>query len=98
MSSEQIAHSSRPGWMRRAARVLLVVLLILLVTGTTAWGTIFLWLSNLPCEPLRIALAGIFAIGTFGSFVLFKKRWRTLLVFLGLFTMGECQNQLKSGW
>ena len=72
--------------MRRAARALLLLFLTLLVTGMTAWGSVFLWLSNLPGEPLRMALAGTFAIGTFASFVLWKKRWRTLLAYLGVFT------------
>jgi len=85
MSSDQITNPCRSGWMRRIGRVLLVMLLILIVTGMTGWGTLFLWLSNLPGEPIRIALAGIFAIGTLASFLFLKKRWRTLLVFLGVF-------------
>ena len=85
MSAAHSTNASRPGWMRRVARGLLVTRLILLVTGMTGWGTLFLWLSNLPGEPLRIVLAALFAIGTGASFVLFKKRWRTLLVYLGVF-------------
>src|SRR4029453_3108444 len=85
MSAEHIPNASHPGWMRRIARVLLVTLLVLLVAGMTGWGTVFLLSSSLPGEPVRIALAAIFAIGTCASFVLCKKRWRTLLVYLGVF-------------
>jgi hypothetical protein len=87
MSSDQITNPCRSGWMRRIGRVLLVILVILMLTGMTVWGTLFLWLSNLPGEPIRIALAGIFAIGTLASFLFLKKRWRTLLVFLGVFAV-----------
>ncbi len=87
MSSAKITNLCRPGWMRRVGRVLFVMLLILIVTGMTLWSTLFLWLSNLPGEPIRIALASIFAIGTLASFIILKKRWRTLLVFLGVFAV-----------
>ena len=66
---------------------LLIVLIALLVAGMTAWGTLFLWLSNIPIAPLRAAMAGVFAIGTLAAFVLLKRRWRTLLGFLAVFVV-----------
>ncbi len=66
---------------------LLIVLLSIVVAGMTGWGTLFLWLSPMPLAPLRAVMAGAFAIGTLASFVLLKRRWRTLLVFLAVFAV-----------
>jgi hypothetical protein len=78
---------ARPRLAFRLIKWLCVVFLALLVAGMTGWSALFLWMSPLPGEPLRIALATVFAVGTLASFVLFKKRWRTLLVFLGIFAV-----------
>jgi hypothetical protein len=70
---------------RRILKALLVALLALVVTGMTGWGALFLWLSPLPGGWFRIALALAFLVGTPVGFVLLKNRWRTLLVYLGVF-------------
>jgi len=85
MDSTQTAQECRVGAARRLLRALLVVLIALLVSGMTAWGVVFLWLSNVPSGVLRAAMAGVFAIGTLASFALLKHRWRTLLAFLSVF-------------
>jgi Domain of unknown function (DUF4105) len=67
------------------AKGLLIAFMVLIVAGMTGWGALFLWLSNLPSEPMRIGLAWIFVVGTLAAFAMFRRRWRTLLVFLAVF-------------
>jgi hypothetical protein len=66
-------------------RALFYILLVLIITGMTVWGALFLCFSPLPPEPLRIGMAGAFALGTLVAFALFRKRCRTLLMFLVAF-------------
>lgn len=56
MLSTQTADPRRPSVLRRLLMVLLIILIGLLVAGMTAWGTLFLWLSNIPIAPLRVAM------------------------------------------
>ncbi len=62
-------------------RVLGLVCLGLAVAGATVWGALALYYSDLPGEPLRIALAAAFALGTLGAFLFLRDRRRTLLGF-----------------
>jgi hypothetical protein len=71
--------------LRRFVKVLLLLLLALVVAGMAGWATLFLWLSPLPGDGLRTALAAVFAIGTLAAFVFIKRRWRTLAVFVIVF-------------
>jgi hypothetical protein len=66
---------------------LAVILVAALVAAMTAWGACFLWLSNAPGAPLRAAMAVVFVIGTLASFVLLKRRWRTVAGFLIAFAV-----------
>ncbi len=68
MLSTQTATRRHPGFVKRLLTVLLITLIAMLVAGMTVWGTLFLWLSNVPSAPLRVGTAGLFAIGTIGSF------------------------------
>jgi len=72
----------RQGCCRRLLRVLSLVLLVLVISGMTGWGALFLYFSPLSREPLRIGMAGAFALGTLVAFAFFRRRWRTLLIFL----------------
>lgn len=87
MLSPQTATRRHPRFLKRLLMVLLILIVALLVVSMTAWGTLFLWLSNIPVAPLRVAMAGLFAIGTVASFAILKRRWRTLVVFLVVFAM-----------
>ncbi len=87
MLSTPTATPRHPGFLKRLLMVLLILLIALLVAGMTAWATLFLWLSNVPGAPLRVAMAGLFAIGTVASFAFLKRRWRTLLAFLIVFAV-----------
>ena len=53
----------------------------LVVLGMTAWATLAIYYSNLPSEPLRIALAAAFATSTLLAFLFLPDRRRTLLGF-----------------
>jgi len=53
----------------------------LAVAGATAWGTLALYYSDLPGEPLRIGLAVGFSLGTLLAFARLPDRGRTLLGF-----------------
>ena len=71
--------------MGRGVRVGAILLLALIVAGMAGWATLWLWLSPLPNELLRTALAAAFALGTLIAFMFFKRRWRTLAVFVVVF-------------
>lgn len=73
------------GSFRRLFRVLFIGFLVLLIAGMTGWCSMFILCSPLPGEPLRKALAVLFALGTLAAFIVFKKRWRTTLVFFIVF-------------
>ena len=46
----------------------------LAVAGATVWGALALYYSDLPGEPVRIAFATAFALGTLLAFVLLRRR------------------------
>ncbi len=71
--------------IRRLAGVLKYGLLTLLVTGMTGWGALAIYYSDLPGEPLRMALSAVFGAGTLGAFLVFRNRRRTLILFLIVF-------------
>ena len=71
--------------MARCLRGLLFVLLVLAVAGMAGWCALWLWLSPIPNEALRIALAAAFALATLIAFIFFKRRWITLAVFVVVF-------------
>lgn len=85
MVAEQPDAPGGYGLPRRAVKALGVMAIGLSVAGMTVWGTLFLWLSNIPFAPVRAALAGLFAIGTLAAFAFAKRRLRTLAVFLAVF-------------
>ncbi len=66
-------------------KALLIAVLALVVVCTAVWGALFLWVSPLPGEALRAALALILVVGTLASFLVFRRRWRTLVVYLVIF-------------
>jgi Domain of unknown function (DUF4105) len=53
----------------------------LAVTGATIWGALAIYYSNLSGEPLRLGLAGAFALGALGAFLILRKRRGALLGF-----------------
>lgn len=67
--------------------VLIVVTLgpILLVMVT--WGSLAIYFSNLPWEPVRLGLAVVFAIAALGAFAFLPRRLRTLVWFLGAYAL-----------
>ena len=66
--------------------MLLAVLPVgLLIAGMAAWGTLFLWISNIPLAPVRAAMAGLLAIGTLTWFAFVKRRRPTLAACLVVF-------------
>ena len=71
--------------MARSIKAGAIVLLALIVAGMAGWATLWLWLSPLPNELLRTALAAVFVLGTLIAFIFFKRRWRTLAVFVVVF-------------
>ena len=73
------------GLLGRLLTAVLVLLIGMLVVCMATWATLFLWLSNIPSAPVRVVMAAVFATGTLASFLLLKRRWRTLLVFLIVF-------------
>ncbi|MHC4955631.1 MAG: Lnb N-terminal periplasmic domain-containing protein [Planctomycetota bacterium] len=85
VTAAQEFDSASPRARSRISKALLLFVIALLVAGMTAWGTLFLWFSNLPGGVLRAAMAGAFAIGTVASFACLKRRRRTLVAFLVVF-------------
>jgi Domain of unknown function (DUF4105) len=68
-------------------RALGLVCLGLVVAGATVWGALALCYSDLPGEPLRIALAAAFGLGTLLAFACLPNRRRTLLGFGAAFAL-----------
>ncbi len=85
MAPDQRAAPGGSGLGRLILKGLGIVVVGLLVAGMTAWGTLFLWLSNIPFAPVRAAMAGLFAIGTVAAFAFAKRRRRPLVAFLIVF-------------
>lgn len=77
----------RRGFLRRLLRTILIFIIALAVLGIMGWCALFLWQSPLPGEGLRVTLAVGFVLATLASFILFKKRLRTLAVFLAVFAL-----------
>ena len=73
-------------WLK-ALRSLARLCIGLVVLGMTAWATLAIYYSNLPSEPLRIALAAAFATGTLLAFLFLPDRRRTLLGFGAAFAV-----------
>jgi hypothetical protein len=73
-------------WLK-ALRSLARLCIGLIVLGMTAWATLAIYYSNLPSEPLRIALAAAFATGTLLAFLFLPDRRRTLLGFGAAFAV-----------
>jgi hypothetical protein len=71
----------------KLARWVLIAIGSLAVVGMTGWSALFLWLSPLPNEWLRVALAVAFVIATAAAFMFVRHRWRTLVVFLLIFAL-----------
>lgn len=61
----------------------LVPILLLMLT----WATFAIYYSNLPWAPVRVALAAVFAVAVVGAFMFLPGRVRTLMWFLGAFSM-----------
>jgi Domain of unknown function (DUF4105) len=59
----------------------LVPVLLLMVT----WASLAIFFSNLPWEPVRLALAIVFPTGVVAAFAFLPRRRRTLVWFLGAF-------------
>ncbi|MGH6903709.1 MAG: DUF4105 domain-containing protein [Geminicoccaceae bacterium] len=70
--------------MLRAAGV---AVLALLIAGMAAWAALAIYHSNLPGEPLRLALAAAFALATLGGFLFLPNRRRTRLGFGAVFAV-----------
>jgi Domain of unknown function (DUF4105) len=73
-------------WLK-ALRSLARLCIGLVVLGMTAWATLAIYYSNLPSEPLRIALAAAFATGTLLAFLFLPDRRRTLLAIGAVFAL-----------
>jgi hypothetical protein len=76
-----MAHAT--AWLRALG----IACLGLAVAGATVWGALALYYSELADEPVRIALAAAFALGTLLAFGLLRNRRRTLLGFLVAFAI-----------
>lgn len=87
MGSEHSDRPTRPTRLRRILRVPLYGILGLALLAMTAWGTLFLWFASLPMQPLRMFLAGLFALGTLAAFILVRRRGRVLAGFLAVFAL-----------
>jgi hypothetical protein len=70
---------------RTALRAAGVLGLAIAIAGMTAWATLAIYYSDLPGEPLRLALAAAFALGTLGAFLFLRNRRLILLCFLAAF-------------
>ena len=82
MNDDQTPSSRRGRRVRRILMAPVIAFVAFVVAGMTVWGALFLRLHATSSEPLSITLACLFAISTVASFVLLKRRWRTLGVFL----------------
>jgi hypothetical protein len=53
-------------------------LLALVLTLVLAWTVLAIYFSNLPWQPLRIAIAALYGLAVIGAFALRENRWRTI--------------------
>src|SRR5262245_2777175 len=68
--------------IRGLIRALGIGLLALVLALLLAWSVLAIYFSNLPWQPLRIALAGLYGIAVIGAFALKERRGRTIQWFL----------------
>jgi hypothetical protein len=64
-----------------------LVCLGLVIAGATLWGALAIFYSDLAGEPVRIAFAAAFALGTAAAFLLLRNRRGTLLGFCVAFAL-----------
>ena len=72
-------------FVRKAAVLIGILLLSLVLAIMTAWGILAIYYSDITSEALRVCLAGLFGAGTLCGFIFLPKRLRTLVWFLVLF-------------
>ena len=73
--------------MGKAARVVTIFLLFIIISGMTLWASLALYYSNLPGLALRSVAACFFALATLASFLFLPRRGRTFLGFLVVFLL-----------
>jgi hypothetical protein len=73
--------------MGKTVRFITFFIISLVIAGMTAWSSLAIYYSNLPGVDLRIGMAIGFAICTAAAFLLFKKRFWTVIGFLVVFCL-----------
>jgi hypothetical protein len=73
--------------MRKTFKLILNIIVFLLIAGMTAWASLAIYYSNLSSEGVRSPMAIGFAICTAAAFLLFKKRFWTVIGFLVVFCL-----------
>ena len=73
--------------MRKTFKLILNIIVFLFITGMTAWASLAIYYSNLSSEGVRSPMAIGFAICTAAAFLLFKKRFWTVIGFLVVFCL-----------
>ncbi len=69
--------------VRLIAKIIGIIPLGLFILLLTVLATLAIYYSNLPNQTLRTIAAGVFAFGTLAAFLIFPRRLRTVLFFLG---------------
>jgi Domain of unknown function (DUF4105) len=72
---------------RRMLRAAGIAGLALVIAGMTGWAALAIYYSDLRGEPLRLGLAGAFALVTLGAFLFLPNRRRTLFGFGAAFAV-----------
>ncbi len=85
MQQNTVGGAASGAWL--FVRILGIILLSLFIFLLTALATLAIYYSNLPNQTLRTIAAGAFALGTLATFIIFPRRLRTVLFFLGAVTI-----------
>ena len=62
-----------------------IILITIIVTGMTVWGSLAIYYSDLPGQTLRVCSAGLFGLGILCAFIILPNRRRTVVLFLAVF-------------
>ena len=73
--------------MGKRFRFIIYIIFLLVIAGMTAWASLAIYYSNLPEVDFRMGMAIGFAICTAAAFLLFKKRFWTVIGFLVVFCL-----------
>ena len=73
--------------MKLLLRLTAYLVLILVLLGMIAWGSLAIYYSDLPWTPLRHGLSILFALGSILAFLFVRPRKRALIGFLAVFAL-----------